>query len=499
MKYFIYCRKSSEENNKQVQSLGTQQRILVDLALKLELEVVDIIKESKSAKTDQNRPLFTKMLERIQNGEANGILVVHTDRLARNFIDAGFIIKLIESQVIKEVRTPTSVFNNVPSLMYMGFDFVFASHYSRDLSVKVKAGNESKLLKGEYPGTAPIGYVNIRPGKGIEPDPIRSPFVKKAFKLFASREFSLKSLSQLLYKQGLRSRFGNKIHVSSLYLMLTNPAYYGAMKRKGILYAGTHQPLITKEIFDQVQEVLTNKTKPKKSDHKFTYRDFLVCNKCGCKVTAGVAKGKYTYYRCTNAKGICNQNKKYWNNNHVYQQFKEFFSGFTLDPEKANRAFDLYKAKVGLDSNLAKNKNKAIKQQVKDLENKISKLEDMYLEDRISAEKFDQKKKDFNAELTQLKLLSRQKNQAQDNYTLELVEELKNKAIQLDFIFEDGDDEVRRDLLTSVLWNSNFEDGKITSTRLTKLWKPLENFNNLPSDEVRRKVQDLNLWTPYGE
>jgi len=451
MKFFIYCRKSSEENSKQVQSLGTQQRILVDLALKMDLKIVDIIKESKSAKTDQNRPLFTKMLERIQNGEADGILVVHTDRLARNFIDAGYIIKMIEQQIIKEVRTPTQIFNNVPSLMYMGFDFVFASHYSRDLSVKVKAGNESKLLKGEYPGTAPVGYVNIRPGRGIEPDPIRSSFVKKAFKLFATREYSLKSLSKHLYDLGFRSRFGNKIHVSSLQLMLSNPAYYGAIKRKDVLYAGVHQPLISKELFDQVQDVFANKSRPKKSDHKFTYRDFLYCDKCGCKVTAGIAKGKYIYYRCTNAKGICDQQKRYWNKDHVYQEFKKFFADFTLDPDKANKAFELYKAKVGLDSNLSKNKNKAIKQQVRDLENKISKLEDMYLEDRISADKFDHKKKDFNAELTQLKLLSKQKNQRQDNYTLELVEELKNKAIQLDFIFEDGDDEVRRDLLKSVL------------------------------------------------
>ena len=127
MKTIIYCRKSTEEDSRQTQSLGTQQRLLIDLATRENLEVVDIVKESKSAKEDHNRPLFANMLERIQNGEADSILVVHTDRLARNLIDAGYIIKLIEQGFLKEVRTLTNVFFDAPSLTYMGFDFVYAA------------------------------------------------------------------------------------------------------------------------------------------------------------------------------------------------------------------------------------------------------------------------------------------------------------------------------------------------------------------------------------
>lgn len=492
MKYIIYCRKSSEEDSKQAQSLGTQQRLLVDLATRLKLDVIDILKESKSAKTDQNRPLFSSLLERIQKGEADSILVVHTDRLARNFIDAGFIIKMIEAGTLKEVRTLTSTFNNVPSLMYMGFDFVFASHYSRDLSAKVKAGNESKLLSGNYPSYAPIGYINIQPGNGIEPDPIRAPFISRAFELFSTGEYSIKTLTKKLNDEGYRSRKGKKIGTSSLHRQLTNPEYYGVIQRKGKLYPGNHKPLVSKELFDEVQKRFANKSRPKKQQHNFVFRDFLICGECGCKVTAGISKGKYIYYRCTNGKGKCNQHKKYRSKQKVTDVFQEFFTNFTLDPERANESFNLYKDSLVKEDNYKKDSGDAIKQQIDNLNRKITRLEDIYIDERISSDRYDERMTEFKNELAQLKVLSKQKKRRGTLKTLELVEEVKNSAVQLSKIFEEGDDEVKRDLLNSVLWNCDFVDGKITNTRLTKLWDPLKNLNNIDDLKKWRRARDSN-------
>lgn len=492
MKYFIYCRKSSEEDTRQTQSLDTQQRMLVEYASKHKLQVVDIIKESKSAKDDHNRPLFTQMLQRVQNGEADAILVVHTDRLARNFIDAGFIIKLIESKVLTEVRTLTSVFNSVPSLMYMGFDFVFASHYSRDLSVKVKAGNESKLLKGEYPGLAPIGYMNVQPGKGIVPDPIRAPFITQSFELFATGDHSVKSLAKHLFEAGFRTRTGKRKSPSSIHRILTNPEYYGMIRRKEKLYAGKHMPLISKDVFDTVQAILENRSRPKRQNHTFTFRDFVTCDVCGCNVTAGVTKGKYIYYRCTNGKGACSQHKKYWNEQHVSDQFALFFDDFTLDPIKANTSFEMYK-KSFKSKTVTNSQNKtALKQQLDSLERKITKLEDMLLADRITPERYDNRKLDIENEIAQITVLLKQKFSSDSENTLELVEKIKNQAIKLSEIYNEGDDEVKRDLLKSVLWNSTLKDGKIASTRLTKLWQPLKDLNKSNDLEIWRKRWDSN-------
>ena len=125
-------------------------------------------------------------------------------------------------------------------------DFAKATNYSKDLSLKVLAGNESKLIKGEYPGPAPIGYVNIFPGKGIEPDPIRATFITKAFLLYSLGDHSITSLRDDLIKAGFRSRRGNNVSVSVLHGILTNPVYYGAIRRKGKLYEGIHEPLTSK-------------------------------------------------------------------------------------------------------------------------------------------------------------------------------------------------------------------------------------------------------------
>lgn len=113
MKYFIYCRKSSEEDNKQVQSLDTQERILVDFATTKGLEIIDIFREAKSAKDAGTREIFGLMLSRISKGDADGILVSHTDRLARNYNDAGDLLTLMGKKLLKEIATPYRAFNSV--------------------------------------------------------------------------------------------------------------------------------------------------------------------------------------------------------------------------------------------------------------------------------------------------------------------------------------------------------------------------------------------------
>lgn len=484
-KYFIYCRKSSEEDSRQAQSLETQQRLLIDLANKHDLKVVDIIKESRSAKTDNNRPLFTQMLKRVSNGDANGILVIHTDRLARNFIDAGFIIKMIESETLQEVRTLTTTFDNAPSLLYMGFDFVFAAHYSRDLSTKVKQGNESKLLKGEYPTYAPIGYINITPGDGIKPDPIRAQHISNAFNYFASGDYSVKTLAKKMFLEGLRSRNGKRISPSSLHRILTNPEYYGVIRRKGKIYKGKHTPLVSKNTFDSVQDVISGRSRPRKQTRKFTYRDYLVCDRCGCKITAGISKGKYIYYRCTNGKGNCDQHKKYLREKDVKKIMSQFFAEFTLDPKLANASFDLYKQSMLQKEKQKHNSNQELKKHISSLDKRLEKLEDMYLEERISPPRYDERRAGLMQERADLQVFMEQQSLISAKTTLELVENVKNQAIRLNEVFENGDDKVRRDLVKSVLWNCNILDGRLVSTRLTKLWKPLQGLN---------KTTDLEKW-----
>lgn len=498
MKYFIYCRKSSEEDTRQIQSLDTQLRLLSDLAANNKLEVVEVFKESKSARVANNRPLFNLMIKRIQKGDADGLLVVHTDRLARNFMDAGLVINLLETGKLKEVRTPTNLYNTTQSLLYMGFDFVFAAHYSRDLSVKVKAGMESKLLKGEYPGHAPIGYINVPPGKGIIPDPQRAQYITEAFDLFASGAYSLKALAKTLYKNGFRTKLGKRAYTSVIHRILTNPDYCGVIVRKGKTYTGKHKPLTTNAIFETVQERLADKSRPRKQIHNLIYREFMNCAVCGCKITAGIAKHKYIYYRCTNGKGYCEQHKNYWSVDKVESSFQDFFSEITLSSDLAQSSFNLYRDSVLEGKKSEENHLAVLQQQLDSVRKRLGRLEDMWLEERISSDHYDTKRKELLKEQSDVENSLKGCGNADPHSTLELLDEIKNQAISLDKIFSEGDDQVKQDLLRSVLWNCTFQDGKIVSARLNKLWQPLENLNKTSEIEIWRKWWDSNPRDPCG-
>lgn len=450
MKYIIYSRKSSEGEDRQAKSLDTQERLLRDYADKNKLEIVKIFRESKSAKSDGNRPLFMEMLKDIIEGKANAILTVHTDRLARNLIDAGQIIKLVEVGSLKEVRTLTGTYNNHISLLYMGFDFVFASHYSRDLSVKVKAGNESKLLKGEYPTSSPIGYKNV-PG-GLEPDPLRAHFITKAFELYATNNFSVKTLTKELNALGFTTKFGNKVAKSVIHRILSNPEYYGVIQRKGQIYKGNHPPLISKSLFDQVQDIIQNKNRPRRQTRNFLYRDFLTCGVCGCKITASIAKHKYTYYNCTNGKGLCDQHR-YLSEKSIENLFVEYFDTKTIDEVTASLSLEVYK-----DSLINSNKNdiekeKSIKNEINRTEAKLDKLVDLRLDNKIEEYLFEKTKAKLMAEKKRLEEEQQDKSTEDLKTTFELLDKVKIRACKVQEMFKNGNYEVKRDLLNSMVSN----------------------------------------------
>lgn len=491
MKYFMYCRKSSEEETKQVQSLDTQVRILSDFAKQTNLEIVEIIREKKSAKDDGNRPLFSKMLQRVEKGEADAILVIHTDRLARNLIEAGQIIKLIEQKLLSEVRTPSNLYNSPQSLLYMGFDFIFAAQYSRDLSVKVRAGIESKLLHGEYPSRAPIGYIN-RDAK-IYPHPTESQYIHMVFDLYSTSQYSIKQIVNLLYDRGFRSKNAkNKVHKSVIHRTLKDPVYCGMIKRKGKLYTGIHEAIVSKALFDKVQEVFKKSTRPVKQKHDFVYRDFLKCATCGCKLTATTKKG-HLYYYCTNGRGNCKEHLRYLKDYEIKNLLYGLFTPFFVQGKLANlslRAYanDLRKHHAGGIST-----EKALREQIDSIDTRLDRLLDALLEKRIDESKYDEKKKALSDEKAGIQTQLKQLKPNNPETTLEQLEKVKNDAISLAQVFIEGNDEVKRKLLESALWNVSIQNEKIASQQYKFPYDHLEKAAKSGDFEVWRRRQDSNL------
>lgn len=490
MRYIIYCRKSSEEEGKQLQSLETQERILTDFAQVNGLEVVDIVKERKSAKNEQNRPKFTAILRTLEEGKADGLLVVDADRLTRNLIEGALLLNLFEKGALKEIRTRNIVYSSRESLISLIDKIASATKYSRELSIKVIDGNATKLLKGEYPSFAPLGYINIP--TTIIPDSMRAPFIKEIFGLYKTGQYSCKDLEKIMFEKGFRTRSSRKVSHSVIHRILSNPEYYGVIRRKGKIYPSKHEGLVDKATFDLCQEILSGKRLGIKNNQLFIYRPYLFCHNCGCKLTASLKKGRHIYYYCTNGKGNCPEHLKYLTRARVEELLKGQLEIFTLEEGLANLSFEAYAEGIKNDVDFENKSSLVLERQLSLATTKLNNLLDALIEGRIDKNDYDKKRLEISNEKTEIETrLKNLKNQDR-GLTLERVRNIKNIAIKLSKVFEEGDDQVKSDLLKGLLWNVTIEKQKVALIRFKKPFSYLQNLSKTTDFETWRRGWDLN-------
>ena len=207
IKYIAYCRKSTDEKDKQVLSIDAQIAELKEFAKKQNLEILDFVCESRTAKTI-GRPLFASVLKRIKKGEAQGIISWHPDRLARNSVDGGRIIYLLDTGKLIDLKFPSFWFENSPQGKFvLNIAFGQSKYYVDNLSENVKRGMRHKVRIGVWPVQAPLGYLNDKNTKTIMVDPVRSKIIKKVFEIFSSGNHSFTSISEYLFNFGIRNGF----------------------------------------------------------------------------------------------------------------------------------------------------------------------------------------------------------------------------------------------------------------------------------------------------
>ena len=314
IKYFLYARKSSEAEDRQVASIDSQIDELKKIAQRDNLEIVDILSESQSAKAP-GRPVFNKMIDRIHKGNAQGIICWKLDRLARNPVDGGSINWMLQQGIIKHIKTYERSYYPTDNVLMMSVEFGMANQFIRDLSQNTKRGLRTKAERGWYPTFASLGYMHNplkRKGeKEIIKDPERFDLVKKMFDLMLTGNyFPSKILEIATNKWGLKSRLGKKVAYSTIYRIFNDPFYYGMFeypKGSGNWFQGKHEPMITEEQFNRIQTSLGRDGKCCPRTHNFTFRGLMRCGECGAMITAEekVKKQKngnvhqYIYYHCT--------------------------------------------------------------------------------------------------------------------------------------------------------------------------------------------------------
>jgi len=297
--YLIYCRKSSEAEDRQVLSIESQTRELEQLASRLNLPVSEVLCESKSAK-EPGRPVFNGMMQRVYRGEAAGIICWKLDRLARNAIDGGSIIWAIKQHDIRVV-TPTQNYASADdNIILIYIEFGMAQKYVDDLSKNVKRGLATKIQNGWFPGVAPVGYLNYtdkQTGQNtLIKDPERFELIRRMWNLMLTGLYTPSRIRRLANSEwAFRTRptrvmGGRPLCHSAIYQIFTKPFYCGRFeypKGSGNWYQGKHEPMVTESEYDRVQVLLGRRGMPRpQKNFQFAYTGFIRCGACGSGVTA---------------------------------------------------------------------------------------------------------------------------------------------------------------------------------------------------------------------
>ena len=316
-KYFIYARKSSESEDRQMASIDSQVDELKKLAKDFNLEIIDTFQESQSAK-GPGRPIFNEMLVRISKGEATGILCWKLNRLARNPIDGGQISWMLQENVIEHIQTYGRDYKSADNVLMMQVEFGMANQFIRDLRTDTKRGLRAKAERGWYPTFATLGYMHNpykhKGEKEIIKDPERYDLVRKMWDLMLTGSYTPPQVLKIATEEwGLLNRKNQKISKSNIYRIFSDPFYSGTFeypKNSGSWYEGAHESMVSRAEFEHVQGLMGGKHNTRPKTYEFAYKGPIVCGECGAQVTAehktkrqknGVVR-HYIYYHCTKRK-----------------------------------------------------------------------------------------------------------------------------------------------------------------------------------------------------
>jgi len=472
MRYFLYCRKSSEAEDRQVLSIDSQEAELLKLAEREGFVITRTFKEAMSAKAS-GRPVFNEMLREIELQGNVTLLAWKLDRLARNMVDGGRVIELMDKGFITEIRSPEKTLRNIPEDKFMmTLDFGIAKKYVDDLSVNVKRGIRAKLERGGWHGKAPLGYLNDKAEKTIVVDPAKAPYIQKAYELYATGLYSLSEVVEILYAEGFRTWSDLKVRKAAIHKLLSDPFYTGVMRKGDKLYAGNHTPLISKAVFEQAQLVLSGKRRPKPQRHFFHLRGLLTCASCGCMITATKKKG-HDYYYCTNGKGGCVEHKKYLRSEILDLRVANELLRLQSDPELVELAYEAVKQDAQADIRYAATARETLQKRLLTIQESQSRLTDSYAADVLPRAVYEAKMLDLRNEAV---TIERQLKEATDPIaTLEPIKNVFLRGISAANDYLSAPPEEKRILVSELLWNLKLSMGEIKDFQFKKPYDVIAN------------------------
>lgn len=487
MRYVIYARKSSEGEDRQAKSIEDQVSIMKEIAKRDNIDILQIYYESKSAKSP-GRPVFDEMIKNFEKGKFDAILCWKIDRLARNPKDEGTIKWMLQKGVIKIIKTNDRDYLPDDNSLIASVEFGMATQYVKDLSKNVLRGLNEKVKRGEYAGCPPVGYMTNHKTRKLEVNHEQSEYVESAFRLYATGNYSIQDLADKLYDDGLRSNTGKKVYHSAIHKILKNPLYYGYFNWKGMLHKGIHEPIISKDIFDEVQRAMEPKKHSKRDNKKhFIFRGFMHCV-CGLRMTAEIRKKihiktshEYTYYRCTKSRGADKCSQKYVREEELANEICTSLEQVRFDEE----ILDLVIAG-------ATERSQGQFEQLQGIEEKNSfllernqtrqdSLVGKYIDGKIPEDIYDRTLAELRNEQATLENKVENTNSGNSRNVFEIIEAIASFMKIANTVFKDGTNEIKKEVLSLISSNLVIEDKKVVEFTLKEpfcwLFEDLKNIN----------------------
>jgi len=505
--YFIYARKSSESEDRQIQSIDDQVNRLKELAKTLNLDVKEILTEAKSAKKPDNRPVFDGMMNRIKKGEANGILCWQINRLSRNPVDSGAVSWMLQQGILQCIQTIDRKYLPDDNVLLFSVESGMANQFIIDLRKNSRRGMEGKAERGWLPSHVPMGYLNNQIDHTIVKDSERFDLFRKMWELMLTGNYTPPQIRKIanddwgLKTKRYRKKGGDGISNTAIYKFFTNIFYTGMFEWSGKTYQGNHPPMITLEEYDRVQVILGKRGKPRAKTHAFAYTGVIYCKDCGAMYTATektkIVKSTgglktYIYYHCTKKKrGVKCLKSKPVRVEDLENQIEEKIGEHTILPIFRQWALDI----------LAKNNDKEISDRTKvyetqhtslvETQKELDGLTRMRYKDLIDDEAFIKEANILKDKIAKLKEALRQTESRAEKW-LELTERTFNFTAYARIAFLKGTLEQKREILAALGSNFFIQDENLLIE--TNEWLvPIEKDYSALEEKYRRLELTKNL------
>jgi DNA invertase Pin-like site-specific DNA recombinase len=458
MRYFVYCRKSSESEDRQVASIESQLSTLRrSFADRPEIEIAHVFEEAFSAKAP-GRPIFGEMMREIEKGSAHGVIAWAPDRLARNSIDGRRIVYLLDTGIIKDLKFATYTFeNNSQGKFMLQIMFGQSKYYSDALSENVKRGLRTRIEKGWHPTKPPLGYLNDPQTRTIVRDPERFHRVREMFELFLTDRYSAPQIWKIARNEwNLRTHRGkcsggSLIPLSYMHKTLTNRFYAGIIEWNGQVYRGAHEPVVSIEEFERVQELLHRSLRPRAKTIHFAYTGLMRCGECGFSVTAEDKVNRhgkhYIYYHCSHRRHDYDCRQPVVTVQVLERQIERFLAELSLPERIHSWAVQNLAADDKIEQQAIEERRKTLRDAQERARRALENLTSLRVRDMISDDEFLHERRTLETEQLRLQQQAKNDRTTQDRFEpLGSLVLFRNRAIEW---FRAGDDVTKRTISQS--------------------------------------------------